>query len=70
MCYQLVSGIPELRDALIDQGVRLPLYWPEVIETTNALQTENRLARTLLPLPLDQRYGEDDMRKLIRMILG
>ena len=70
MCYPLVSGIPELRDALIDQGVRLPLYWPEVIETTDALQTENRLARTLLPLPLDQRYGEDDMRKLIRMILG
>lgn len=69
MCYPLVSGIPELRDSLIDQGVRLPLYWQEVIETTDALQTENRLARTLLPLPLDQRYGEDDMRQLIRMIL-
>ena len=69
MCYPLVSGIPELRDSLIDQGVRLPLYWPEVIETTDALQTENRLARTLLPLPLDQRYGEADMQRLIHMIL-
>ena len=70
MCYPLVCGIPGLRDNLIDQGVRLPLYWPEVIATTDAWQTENRMARTLLPLPLDQRYNEADMQKLLRMILN
>ena len=70
MCYPLVSGIPGLRDALIDAGIALPLYWPEVIETTEASDTENRLARTLLPLPLDQRYGKRDMERLLTQILG
>lgn len=70
MCYPLVCGIPGLRDELIDAGVALPLYWPEVIAATSADETENRLARTLLPLPLDQRYTESDMQWLIRRILG
>ena len=70
MCYPLVSGIPGLRDTLIDAGIALPLYWPEVIDTTEAGSTENRLARRLLPLPLDQRYTKTDMEQLIRLILG
>lgn len=70
MCYPLVCGIPGLRDELIDAGVALPLYWPEVIAATSADETENRLARTLLPLPIDQRYTESDMNWLIRQILG
>lgn len=70
MCYPLVCGIPGLRDELIDAGVALPLYWPEVIATTSADETENLLARTLLPLPIDQRYTESDMNWLIRQILG
>lgn len=70
MCYPLVCGIPGLRDELIDAGVALPLYWPEVIAATSADETENRLARTLLPLPLDQRYTPTDMQWLIERILG
>lgn len=70
MCYPFVSAIPGLRDSLIDSGIALPLYWPEVIESTAAHETENRLARTLLPLPLDQRYNEADMERLLGLILG
>lgn len=68
MCYPFVSAIPDLRDSLIDAGIALPLYWPEVINATKAHETENRLARTLLPLPLDQRYGEADMKRLLKLI--
>ena len=70
MCYPLVCGIPDLRDALIDAGIALPLYWPEVIEATDACDTENRLARTLLPLPLDQRYKKSDIERILTQILG
>ena len=70
MCYPLVSGIPGLRDTLIEAGIALPLYWPEVIEATEADSAENRLARRLLPLPLDQRYAKTDIERLIRLILG
>ena len=70
MCYPLVSAIPDLRDSLIDAGIALPMYWPEVIESTEAYDTANELARRLLPLPLDQRYSDADMERLIRLILG
>ena len=70
MCYPLVCGIPGLRDDLIDAGIALPLYWPEVITATTPDQPENDLARTLLPLPLDQRYTPADMRRLLSLILS
>lgn len=70
MCYPLVSGIPDLRDSLVDAGIALPLYWPEVIAATEAHEAENRLARTLLPLPLDQRYAATDMQHLLSLIGG
>lgn len=69
-CYPLLTGIPGLRDELIDAGIALPLFWPEVIAATEADETENRLARTLLPLPVDQRYTAEDMQRLIRCILS
>ena len=69
MCYPFVSGIPGVRDYLIDAGVRLPLYWPEVIVATDASAPENKLARTLLPLPIDQRYTEADMEYLLSLVL-
>ena len=69
MCYPFVCSIPGLRDDLIDAGIALPLYWPEVIESTDSECTENKLARTLLPLPLDQRYDRNDMKHLLRLIL-
>ena len=70
MCYPLLSGIPDLRDTLIDAGIALPLYWSEVIDHTDATQPANHLARRLLPLPLDQRYSKSDMERLISLILG
>lgn len=70
MCYPLISAIPDLRDSLIDAGIALPLYWPEVINATDATATANRLARRLLPLPLDQRYSKTEMERLISLILG
>ncbi len=69
MCYPLMTGIPGLRDALIDAGIAIPLYWPEVISATDADDTANRLARQLIPLPLDQRYTRADMEHLISLIL-
>ncbi len=69
MYYPFVCGIPGMRDDLIDAGVALSLFWEEVIDTTPAHSTENTLARTLLPLPIDQRYDENDMQKLLRLII-
>ena len=60
-CYPFVSAIPGLRDALVDAGMALPLFWPEVIRDTPAASTANTFSRRLLPLPLDQRYTPDSL---------
>ncbi len=70
LCYPLLSGIPYLRDDLADAGVRLPLYWPEVIRKTNADDTENYLARNLLPLPLGIQYKMADIQRIADCILS
>lgn len=69
MYYPFVCGIPGMRDDLIDAGIALPLFWEEVIAATPAHSTENLLARTLLPLPIDQRYDRNDMQHLLHLIL-
>lgn len=70
MCYPLLSGIPQLRDELADAGLPLPMFWPEVIRHTAATDWENYLARNLLPLPLGPHLTEDDMHRMIHLILG
>ena len=58
-CYPFLSGIPGLRDELVDARIALPFLWPEVIRDTQAESPANRLSRALLPLPIDQRYTPD-----------
>lgn len=65
-CYPLVSAIPGLRDELIDSGLALPLFWPEVIRDTPATAPSNILARRLLPIPLDHRYTAADVLELVQ----
>lgn len=65
-CYPLVSGIPGLRDELIDAGIALPLFWPEVIRATSALSPANILARSLIPLPVDQRTPAAELLRRAR----
>lgn len=60
-CYPLLSGIPGLRDELVNAHMALPLFWPEVIRDTPPESPANRLARELLPIPLDQRYSADEL---------
>ena len=63
-CYPLVSGIPGLRDELIDAGLALPFFWPEVIRDTSPTSPANTLSRQLLPIPLDQRYDAAEILRL------
>ena len=68
-CYPFVCAIPRMRDALIDSGIALPIFWPEVIRDTPAESPANELARRLLPLPLDQRYTPDELLRVLESCL-
>lgn len=63
ICYPLmVEGASKLRDELCKQRVFSPLYWPKVVY---ANAHEKALVKNTLYLPIDHRYGEVDMGRLL-----
>lgn len=67
-CYPFWTAFPELRNVLIDERILVPLLWPEVLEQAPAGSLERKLALHLLPLPVDQRCGPQDMERLARTV--
>jgi hypothetical protein len=62
-CYPFMSIRPLDRQVLIDKKIYFPVLWPEVIKRTDeGFEWERELAHNLFPLPIDQRYGAEEMR--------
>lgn len=65
----IVSDIQSVPHSNTEQDL-CPTYWPELLELCEMDSVEYNLARKLLPLPIDQRYGEEDMQRIIDVILN
>ena len=70
MVYPYICNDDHLREKLIDNKVFVARYWPNVLQWTSADELEYRLALQIQPLPIDQRYGVDDMDWIIKTILS
>jgi len=57
-----------LRDELIKNKVYVATYWPEVLERVSEESLEASLTQKILPLPIDQRYGVEDMKRIVSTI--
>lgn len=64
----LVEYGEDLRQYLMDHNVLCTRYWPYVMEWCQPDDFEYQLAKNLVCLPIDQRYGEEDMRYIISTI--
>lgn len=62
LAYPYITRDSDLREKLIAQRIFVPLYWPGVAE--GAYPVEG-----ILPLPIDQRYSEEDMKRIVENIL-
>ena len=58
----------ELRRNLIANKVFVAKYWPNVDEWAGEHSLETWMANHILPLPIDQRYGEEDMERIVKLI--
>ena len=67
MVYPFLAPIKGLREKLIENKVFVARYWPNVLEWTTKEDLEYLLACQMQPLPIDQRYGMDDMKKIIEI---
>lgn len=64
----LVGDSDGLRAQLAARGVFVPTLWPNVLTDEGVGPTARRYARDVLPLPLDQRYDENDMEYVIEAV--
>ncbi len=46
----------------------VPTLWPNVLNETEKTSLEYKFAENILPLPVDQRYSEDDINELITFV--
>ena len=68
LCYPLLVSNPRLRELLIKEKIFIPDYWPNVRKWTKQGTYEYFLSENLVGLPVDQRYGEKEMDRLIETI--
>ena len=57
-----------LRQHLIENQVFCARYWPNVLEWCKKDDWEYHLAENLVCIPVDQRYGEKEMNRIINLI--
>ncbi|MGI6161403.1 MAG: hypothetical protein ACOYJD_05165 [Christensenellales bacterium] len=56
----------ETRLKLLANKIYIPTLWPEVEE---GFEPETGFAKNILPLPIDQRYGKEEMERIIDILI-
>lgn len=56
-----------LRKFFIQNGVYVAQYWPEVLKLVKSGCIEYELAKNMVPIPIDQRYDEEDMNYILNV---
>lgn len=64
----LLENGAAVRKRLQAQRIYVPTLWPAVSGWCGEEAEERRLARDILPLPIDQRYGPEDMEYLAEAV--
>lgn len=68
MVYPFMTNDEFLRGRLIQNKIFVARYWPNVLEWCKEDELENKLVNQIIPLPIDQRYGKDDMERILEII--
>lgn len=68
MVYPYLTNDTTLRARLIENLVFVAIYWPNVLEWCKEGALEYELCKNIIPIPIDQRYGEEDMKRIISVI--
>ena len=70
MVYPFFSFDLSLKKRLIENKIFVATYWPNVLESCKPSDIEYQLANQIIALPIDHRYGIEEMDYIIKMIKG
>ena len=68
MVYPFLTDDDGLRQRLIENKIFVAQYWPNVLDWCEKGYTDHQLTKQLLPLPVDQRYGTEEMFFICKLI--
>ena len=68
MVYPYLVPFKGIREKLIESKIFIARYWPCVLECTTSYDLDYHLAYQMQPLPIDQRYGEEEMKHIIELL--
>jgi hypothetical protein len=68
MVYPYLTPVKGLRERLIENKVFVARYWPNVLDWTLQNDLEYKLSNQMTPLPIDQRYDEVEINRIIEII--
>lgn len=68
LVYPYLTEDKGLRGRLISKRIFVPQYWSNVLEWSLQGSLEHRLTAGVIPLPIDQRYREADLRYVLKAI--
>ncbi len=58
----------EIRRKLQAKKIFIPTLWPDVFEHCDESELEYDYTKNILPIPVDQRYDEEDMKYIIKAV--
>ena len=70
MVYPLLISKKGLKEFLIHHKIYVATYWQEVLTRVGAGTTEHKFTEYLVPLPIDQRYGIEDMQVIVDTLIN
>ena len=68
MVYPFRMKDKSLRERLIKNKIYVATFWPNIFRWCNDSQLEYALAKEIIPIPVDQRYDETDMTRILNFI--
>lgn len=69
MIYPFLKKETGLKQKLIDNKIYIATYWPNVFKWCEENELEYSMAKQIVPIPLDQRYGLEEMKRIINLII-
>ena len=67
MCYPLLVPGPLNRELLYKEKIFIPVFWKEVLNRSDTgYETEKTITKNLIPLPIDHRYTNSDLKTMVK----
>ncbi|MCR5678128.1 MAG: hypothetical protein K6G13_08875 [Agathobacter sp.] len=60
-----LDDVEGIREKLAEQKIYIPTLWPNVLAEQSSETIAYQYAKNILPLPVDQRYTEEEMERIV-----